>query len=71
MKAGRRPKGPGRTMAFQKAPWNSTVHVKAQKKVELTEAESLMMVPVKAQTKVEPTEAEIPPKVSEKVQTMA
>jgi hypothetical protein len=70
MKAERRPKGPGRTMAFQKAPWNSKVHVKAQKKVELTEAESLMMVHVKAQTKAEPMEAESPPKGSQRAQTM-
>jgi hypothetical protein len=61
LKVERRPKGPERKMVFLKAPWNSMVHVKAPKKVEPTEAESLMMVPVKAQTKVEPTGAESPP----------
>ena len=50
LKADQRPKGPARMMAFLKAPWNSTVRLKAQTKVEPTEAESQLMVPEKAQT---------------------
>ncbi len=68
LKAERRPKGPGRTMVLLKAPWNSTVRVKAQTKAYPTQAESLLMVPVKAQTKVQPTEAVCSPKVSGKAQ---
>jgi hypothetical protein len=51
--ADHRSKGPGKTMAFRKARWNLTVSVKALRKADPTEAESLSMGTEKVQTMTE------------------
>ncbi len=62
MTADPRPKGPVRTMAFLTAPWNSTVHVKAQTKVGLLYTADAADEEDKVQPSAWRTEAESKPK---------